>query len=110
LGQVINAAIQGSATDVVMDGMNRLSEMGRPEVQPMIMIHDDLTFWFHDEQELEDNVDIIVREMLNVRFPWLCVPLTVELSAGYNLCDMQKIGTMASDKLLGWPIRPEFAK
>lgn len=110
LGQVINAAIQGSAADVVMDGMNRLSEMGRPEIQPMIMIHDDLTFWFHSERELEDNVDIIVHEMLNVRFEWLCVPLTVELSIGTNLCDMQKIGTVASDKLLGWPDRPVFAQ
>jgi DNA polymerase I-like protein with 3'-5' exonuclease and polymerase domains len=102
---VVNSSIQGSAADIVMDAMNRLSEKGIPALQPKLNIHDDLTFWFENENELCDHIDTIIDEMLNVRFPWLCVPLTVELSVGPNWYDMQNIDTFASDKRLGWPMR-----
>jgi uracil-DNA glycosylase family 4 len=105
LGQVVNSSIQGSAADIVMDAMNRLSEMEIPALQPKLNIHDDLTFWFVDEKELCDHIDTIIDEMLNVRFPWICVPLTVDLSVGPNWCDMQKIAVFSSDQRLGWPIR-----
>jgi DNA polymerase-1 len=105
LGQVINSAIQGSAADIVMDAMNRLSEKEEPVLQPRLNIHDDLTFWFKDENELCDHIDTIIDEMLDVRFPWICVPLTIDLSVGPNWCDMQKIETYSSDKRLGWPTR-----
>lgn len=110
LGQVINSSIQGSAADIVMDAMNRLSEKDIAPLQPKLNIHDDLTFWFASEKELCDYIDTIIDEMLNVRFPWLCVPLTVDLSVGPNWYDMQKIDTYSSDKRLGYPIRsPEFS-
>jgi uracil-DNA glycosylase family 4 len=110
LGQVVNSSIQGSAADIVMDAMNRLSEKGVPALQPKLNIHDDLTFWFTDENELCDHIDTIIDEMLNVRFPWICVPLTVDLSVGPNWCDMEKIGVYSSDQRLGWPVRAaEFA-
>ena len=105
LGQVINAAIQGSAADVVMDAMNRLSETEVPELQPRLNIHDDLTFWFESEHELCEHIDTIIDAMLNVRFPWICVPLTIDLSVGPNWCDMEKIEVFSSDKRLGWPVR-----
>jgi hypothetical protein len=55
------------------------------------------------------HIDTIIDEMLNVQFPWICVPLTVDLSVGPNWCDMEKIETFSSDKRLDWPFRaPEF--
>jgi uracil-DNA glycosylase family 4 len=107
LGQVVNSMVQGSAADVVMDAMNRLSESGNPLLHPRLQIHDDLLFYFDSEEQLQDNVDIIITEMLNVRFPWIIVPLTVEMSMGPNWCDMQPVDTYSSDKLLGWPERQE---
>ena len=105
LGQVVNSSIQGSAADIVMDAMNRLSEKEIPALQPKLNIHDDLTFWFVDENELCDHIDTIIDEMLNIQFPWLCVPLTIDLSVGPNWCDMEKIEVFSSDKRLGYPVR-----
>jgi uracil-DNA glycosylase family 4 len=105
LGQVVNSMVQGSAADVVMDAMNRLSESGDPILQPRLQIHDDLLFYFESESQLEDYVPIIIKEMLNVRFPWIIVPLTIEMSRGPNWCDMESCGTFSSENLLNWPER-----
>jgi len=105
LGQVVNSMVQGSAADVVMDAMNRLSESENPILHPRLQIHDDLLFYFDSEEQLQDHVDIIITEMLNVSFPWIIVPLTVEMSMGPNWCDMEPVDTYSSDKLLDWPER-----
>ena len=107
LGQVVNSMVQGSAADIVMDAMNRLSEIGDPVLHPRLQIHDDLLFYFENEEQLQDNVDTIIKAMLDVKFPWIVVPLTVEMSMGSNWCDMNPVGTYASDQLLGWPLRQE---
>ncbi len=107
LGQVVNSMVQGSAADIVMDAMNRLSESENPLLHPRLQIHDDLLFYFDSEEQLQDNIDTIIREMLEVRFPWIIVPLTVEMSMGPNWCDMHPVDTYSSDQLLGWPERQE---
>jgi uracil-DNA glycosylase family 4 len=112
-GEAINSPIQGSACDLIMDADNRLSRMAyqqnNPNYQSILQIHDDLTFWFENEKALEDHIETIIKEMLNIRFDWLVVPLTVELSIGPNLCDMEEVQTFSSDKWLNWPVRlPEF--
>jgi uracil-DNA glycosylase family 4 len=105
LGQVVNSMIQGSAADIVMDGYNRLSEKRIPALQPRLQIHDDLLFYFETKSQLEDYVPVIIEEMLNVRFPWIIVPLTVEMSQGSNWCDMEPVETFSSYDRLDWPQR-----
>jgi uracil-DNA glycosylase family 4 len=105
LGQVVNSLVQGSAADIVMDGMNRLSETCDPLLQPRLQIHDDLLFYFESEEQLQDNVDKIINAMLDIQFPWVIVPLTVEMSIGPNWYEMKEVGTYDSHKLLGLPTR-----
>jgi DNA polymerase-1 len=107
--QIINSPIQGTASDIVVDGMNRLSELEDWEYQANLNIHDSLTFIL-DEDELEERTEVIVREMLGCRFPFINVPLTVEVSIGTeNWQHMQELGTFSSDEWLDWPKRPSWA-
>lgn len=100
--EICNSPIQGGASDIVVDGMNRLSEIARAEdkpwLQPALNIHDDLTFWVPDEV-VEESIERIVIEMLNCSFKWVTVPLSVEVSFGENWADMKPIGTFESHKL-----------
>jgi uracil-DNA glycosylase family 4 len=105
LGQVVNSMVQGSAADIVMDGMNRLSETCDPLLQPRLQIHDDLLFYFESEEQLQDNIDKIINAMLDIQFPWVIVPLTVEMSIGPNWYEMKEVATYDSNKLLGLPTR-----
>jgi DNA polymerase I-like protein with 3'-5' exonuclease and polymerase domains len=97
--------VQGSAADIVMDGMNRLSETCDPLLQPRLQIHDDLLFYFESEEQLQDNIDKIINAMLDIQFPWVIVPLTVEMSIGPNWYEMKEVATYDSNKLLGLPTR-----
>lgn len=86
--EIINTPIQGTACEIVMDGMNRLSEMatttGDDNFQPNINIHDDLTF-VPLEAKVDYYLERIIPEMLNCKFPFINVPLTLEVSIGMNL-------------------------
>lgn len=107
--QLINSPVQGTASDIVVDGMNRLSETEEWHLQANLNIHDSLVFEIEDDK-LEDHVEVIVKEMLNCRYPWINVPLTVEVSIGYeNWQDMTPAGTFSSDEWLDWPKRPDYA-
>jgi DNA polymerase I-like protein with 3'-5' exonuclease and polymerase domains len=74
-------------------------------LQPNLNVHDDLSYWFESEHQFEDNIETIIEHMLDVRFPWLCVPLNVELKTGPNWAEVHEIGAYTSDKWLGWPKR-----
>lgn len=86
--EIINTPIQSTACEIVMDGMNRLSEMatstGDDNFQPNINIHDDLTF-VPLEEKVDYYLEKIIPEMLNVKFPFINVPLTLEVAIGMNL-------------------------
>jgi DNA polymerase I-like protein with 3'-5' exonuclease and polymerase domains len=82
-----------------------MAEKRIPALQPRLQIHDDLLFYFETKSQLEDYVPVIIEEMLNVRFPWIIVPLTVEMSQGSNWCDMEPVETFSSYDRLDWPQR-----
>jgi len=106
--QLINSPIQGTASDIVVDGMNRLSEMEVWDYQANLNIHDSLTFIL-DEDELEEHTEVIVKEMLGCKFPFINVPLTVEVSIGTeNWQVMEEMGTFSSDEWLNFPARPDY--
>lgn len=95
--QVINSPIQGDESLIVIEAMNRLSAKGDPDLIANLEIHDDLTFVLPDKR-MDECIPIIITEMLGVDYPWINVPLTVELSIGQDWCDLEEIGTYSSDQ------------
>jgi DNA polymerase-1 len=109
--KAINMPVQGTASDIVVDAMNRLSELGQRiqnfddddrEIscyQPIMNIHDDLTFYI-PEAEAEDYFTNIIRTMVEVPFKFVGdIPIEVEAAVGPNWFDMEDIGTFETGDL-----------
>jgi DNA polymerase-1 len=101
--ELINAPIQGTASDIVINAMNVLSEYARqtnqPQFQAEINVHDDLMFSI-PLTSLEKDIDVVVQKMLNT-YPEILaqIPITVEVSVGDNWAEMKEIGTYSSKDL-----------
>lgn len=112
--EVINSPIQGTTAEVVGDAMNRCSEEAYPPVgrirtrkvlhdrskQPMMQIHDDLTFHVRNDAKFKNRMMDIVRIMCAVPFDWVCVPIVVEATVGDNWHEMEAVGEFRSDEVL----------
>lgn len=101
--QAINMPVQGTAAELVLDAMVRLSHMAATTNQwhlhPILNIHDDLSFFVPDDDDvLEEAIRIITHEMLTFSFPWINVPLSVTLSIGSNWSDMTEFDKFWSHK------------
>lgn len=101
--QAINHPIQGSACDIVCDGMNKLSrkalKTGEYFLHPRLNIHDDLTFIIPDDDKiLEESIEKIYRTMLSADYKWINIPLSVEVSIGYDWYNMKEIGKFWSHR------------
>jgi uracil-DNA glycosylase family 4 len=100
--QIYNSPIQGTASDVVLDAMNRLSVKaerdGEPALQTVLNIHDDLTH-FVPKKRREELQDKIVREMLTPSFDWIDVPISAEVKVGSDWSKMEAVDTFFSDEL-----------
>jgi DNA polymerase I-like protein with 3'-5' exonuclease and polymerase domains len=101
VNQVYNSPVQGTAAEIVMEGMSRLSETGDPELQPEINIHDDLTFVRVPKKRIDEVAEKVLNEMLDVPFDWVNVPITVEVSCGEDWESMEEIGDFSSDEWFG---------
>jgi DNA polymerase I len=100
----LNYPIQGTEPDLVLDAMNRLSELEDDQFQADLEVHDDLTF-SADGEDIDDVLPIIIEEMIRPTFDFINVPLVVEVSVGKNWCDLEKIGEYSSDDWLDLPKR-----
>jgi len=104
--EIINMPIQGTAADIVFEGMNVLSERGLAEddvsLIPIINVHDDLTFRINDA-DLESRIAIISKEMCLPRFDYINVPLVVEVSVGHRWHELEEIAVVRSHELFGTP-------
>lgn len=102
--EIINSPVQGTAGQLVMSVQARLSEAAyreeKPQYQPVINMHDDLTFYL-PEASVEDDIERIAREMCVFDFAFLTVPLSIEVSVGPNWADQQVVGTFYSTDF-GW--------
>ena len=101
--QAINHPIQGSASDITVDSMNRLSELSfeidNPYIHPIWNVHDDLSFLVEDKDKIIDRaLDDIIPEMLDVPYKWINVPLSIEVSIGQSWANMENIGIFYSNK------------
>ena len=101
VNKVMNSPVQGTAAEIVMDAMCRLSEKGDPELQPEINIHDDLTFLRVPGDRADEIAEQVLETMLEVPFDWVNVPISVELSSGTDWMDMKEEGSYFSDEWFG---------
>lgn len=104
--EIINMPIQGTAADIVTEAMNHCSEEAElqdfPALQPILNVHDDLTFGIHSEL-LGKAIPRIVEIMCKPRFEWINVPLVVEVSVGRRWDELEKLADYRSDKIFGTP-------
>jgi DNA polymerase I-like protein with 3'-5' exonuclease and polymerase domains len=106
VNEIINTCSQGTASDLVVDAMSRLSEtwqfdmtgMMDDRFQALMNIHDDLTFGL-PEDSLEDDISIIAKAMCLVSksFDFINVPITVEVSCGTDWSNQEEIGVYSSE-------------
>ena len=105
--QIINHPIQGTAFEIVVDGMNAVSvraEMeGDPYMEPVINVHDDLTFLMPDDDSLLPRIETVVMEMCKPRHKFVNVPLVVEVSLGSRWSELKEIGVYRSNVLYNTP-------
>lgn len=103
--EIINTPIQGDEAVIVLGAMNRLSEMQQHRFQANLEIHDDLSF-FWKKKEIDNNIEVVVKEMVRIVYPWINVPLTVEVSIGDDWATLTEIGVYSSD--LGWEKKEDW--
>lgn len=97
----INYPIQGDEAIIVLDALSRLSEMEDPRYQPMLEVHDDLTFLW-PKSEIEERAEVVIKTMINVPFEWAnVVPIEVEASWGDDWIHMSDIGKFSNNKWNG---------
>lgn len=106
INQVINHPIQGTAADIVLEGMCELSELSEAEddieLQPNINIHDDLSSWLQEEGHMK-KIDRMAAVMCKPRFDWVNVPLIVEASTGYRWHELKEVKVYKSHELYNTP-------
>lgn len=97
--EIINHPIQGTAGPLVIDAQQRLSfislEQDVPPLQPIMNIHDDLSFYLPVDG-MDDLIEFIAREMILTPFDFITVPLSVEVSMGDNWADKEEIATFTT--------------
>lgn len=100
-GEVINTPIQNGEAEIVMDAMTRLSEAAQEldewQFQARLEVHDELAFWV-PKKTIDRDLEFIAQEMLKCEhFPWITVPLCLEISLGSNWFDQEEVSTVYSD-------------
>lgn len=106
VNELINMPIQGTAFELVRAAQNDISEQADaaedPSLHPVFNGHDDLSFIIHDDN-LESHIDVIARAMSKPRFPWVIVPLIVEVSVGPRWSELTEIGKYNGADLFSLP-------
>lgn len=109
--ELINMPIQGTAADIVTDGMVGITERGvaedREYLIPVLNVHDDLTYHLPESgQERDYAIKAISEEMCRIRFPWINVPLLIEHSTGPNWYEQKEVAKFWSNKI--YPVRNPY--
>jgi len=102
--EVINAPIQGTASDIVTNAMYRISkfafETGQPDLTPRMNIHDDLTFLLKKDHQFETNVKLIAKMMCQVPYSFVNVPISVEVEHGKTWGNLEKLAVFKTTDFL----------
>ena len=102
-GEIINTPIQNAEVEIVLDAMDRLSEAAQEleewQFQTRLMVHDELGFWI-PKKTIDRDLEFIAYEMLQCKhFPWINIPLCLEIGKGPNWYDQEEVSTIYSDDL-----------
>jgi len=94
LNECLNTPIQSIASDIVTSSMIELSQLARklnrPQLQPVMNIHDDLTFYL-PEDTMNDDIQIISKSMCYTPSWFDNVPLGVEVKIGDKWGEMEEV-------------------
>jgi len=97
---IFNNTIQGAASDLVIASMERLTKLSLDldwyALQPVMNIHDDITFIL-SESEVDEALEFIIPCMLEKEHSWINVPLTVDAEIGYDWYEQETIGSFSSE-------------
>ena len=96
---IINAPIQSSASDICVLSMVELNKKGLTVV---LNVHDEIGFYVPEDQ-LEFQVDQIIREMTRPKLSWLNIPISVEVKIGYDWFNMEESLTVDSTEYYNVP-------
>lgn len=100
--QIINAPIQADEAIIVLSSHIALSERNHRLYQPMMEIHDDLTF-FWPTKEIDERAEVVIEEMTKVRYDWINpIPLEIEMSVGDDWASQKEVGKFKSTPDGGW--------
>jgi len=87
--QAVNSPIQGSSWDVVFYAMGELYRIIRKKKIPsrfLLTVHDSALSecWDREDviEELKGYLDLVMTDILPVKFKWLKVPMKVDVSVG----------------------------
>jgi len=97
LNEVVNTPIQGTASDIVVNAMCRISE--ETDYNIIMNIHDDITSRIH-EDHIDAAIEDIATIMTNAPFDFINVPLAIEMEVGKDWANMESIGTFTTNQ--GW--------
>lgn len=90
--EMINAPIQADETIIVLSAMSAISELDYRLYQPMMEIHDDLTFHW-PEKEVDKRAEVVITEMVKPRYDWIDpVPLLIEMAVGDDWASQKEVG------------------
>ena len=95
INEVVNTPIQSLETLIVCNAMARLSEREEDRFQASMEVHDDLTFIW-DQKDIEKNAEVVASEMTRLAFPWINVPLVVEMSIGDDWASVKEVAKFSS--------------
>lgn len=102
----INSPIQSDEAAIVCDAMSRLSELGEPQYQATLEIHDDLTFIW-PAKKVDEYAEVVIGMMLETPFAWAkTVPLGIEMLVGDNWAEQTEVGKFFSNTWKGTLKKP----
>ena len=99
--EVINAPVQGTASDITVDAWTRLSEaaqeLGMWQFAAKMEIHDELVFWV-PKKTFDRDLEFIADFLLECKhYDFICVPLCIEIGRGPNWFEQDHVSTLYSD-------------
>ncbi len=101
--EAINAPIQCVSSEIVCEGMNKLSYIAATEgkwwLHPRLNIHDDLTTLI-PSKNVDEGIETMYKTMVKPDFDCVNVPLAVSISVGKNWHSLTDVGKFWSHRNL----------
>lgn len=91
--QSLNFPIQSNASDITLTSLVRCDRVLRDsgfDAYPLLTVHDSILFEVA-EADFWPVAETVKEIMEGVRYPWMVVPMKVDLEAGHNWSDMVKV-------------------